>query len=73
MAAPALPLEIAKPARPFDLHIRVLGEQAFVSESSFMRFQTPGISWQKLEGNLWNHSCLLADLTDRSATHIPST
>ena len=72
MVAPTLPLEMVKPVRPFDLHIRVLGERAFVSESSFMRFQTRDITWRKLEGNLWTHSCLRSDLTNRSLTHIPS-
>lgn len=70
---PSIPLETRKPPRPFDLQVRVIGAQAFVDETSFIRFKANDISWYKLEGNLWSHACLLRDLTDTSLTHIPST
>jgi hypothetical protein len=69
----ALPLEVSKATRPFDLRVRVVADRAFVNESSFMRFRTGDITWHKLEGNLWSHSCLLRDLTDLSLGHVPST
>ena len=70
---PSIPVEQSKPPRPFDLGIRVIGERAFVTESSFVRFKPNDISWYKLEGNLWSHSCALRDLTNTRLTHIPST
>ena len=70
---PSIPLEVRKPTRPFDLRVRIVGEHAFVDETSFVRFKPLDISWHKLEGTLWSHSCLVRDLTDTSLSHVPST
>jgi hypothetical protein len=58
---------------PYNMTIRKLGKHAFVSTASTARFQSGGITWYKLEGNLDAYQCLAADLTDEHLTHIPNT
>lgn len=67
------PLPSGQGERPYDLRVRTLGEQAFIDDVSFTRFQSGGISWYKLEGNLWSYACRAADLTNPALTHIPNT
>ncbi len=59
---------------PFgEMRIQTVGGHAFVSSAKFARFQTGGISWFKLEGDLTDYACSAADLTNAALTHIPST
>ena len=70
---PAYPVEQLTPSRPFDLHISVVNDHAFVTESSFIRLKPGNISWWKLEGTMTSHSCQLRDLREGSRTHTPSS
>jgi hypothetical protein len=55
------------------LRVRVLGEHAFIDDVNFARFQSGGIDWHKLEGNLWSYVCKATDLANEKLTHIPNT
>ena len=67
------PLPSGQGERPYDLRVRVLGNCAFIDDVSFQRFQSGGISWHKLEGNLWSYACKASDIADQALKHIPST
>ncbi len=67
------PVESSENKVPFALDYRVVGEKVFVTRRGFTRFQTPDITWHKLEANLVSHACELEDLTNPDLTHIPST
>ncbi len=67
------PADKAEAKMPYDMRIRRLGSHAWITTSSFARFQTPGISWFKLEGNFEDYACLTADLDNPARTHIPNT
>ena len=72
-AAASYPVESLKPDRPYDLRVKVVGDQAFVTETGFTRLQPGGIAWWKLEGQLVSHTCRAADLTNPKLSHIPNT
>ena len=59
-------------AVPYGMRVRRLGRSAIVETSAFARFQTPGIAWHKLEGNLEDYVCQAAVLDDPAATHVPN-
>ena len=67
------PVESSEEEVPFTLDYRIVGDKAFVTRRGFTRFQTPGITWHKLEADLVSHACSVADLTSSDLTHIPST
>ncbi|WP_439486841.1 DUF1838 family protein [Blastomonas fulva] len=70
----AMPLDMgpgADGAMPYAMRIRRLGRTATIETSAFHRFKTPDISWHKLEGNLEDYICAVADLDNPQATHIP--
>ena len=67
------PVEFSEDGVPFSLDYRVVGTKAFVTRRGFTRFQTPGITWHKLEADLVSHACDLRDLVNQDLTHISST
>lgn len=70
----ARPLGLLDPpsaTMPYGMRIRRAGPTAVIETSAFHRFQSPGISWHKLEGNLDDYVCRTADL-DSEMPHVPS-
>lgn len=67
------PVESSEKDTPFMLDYKYVGDAAFVTRRGFTRFQTPDITWHKLEADFVSHACALADLTNPDLTHIPST
>jgi hypothetical protein len=62
----------AKPD-PYRMRIQRLGSRSFISTTSMARFQSGGISWFKLEGNLDSYNCATSDLENTKLTHIPNS
>ena len=67
------PVESSEDNVPFTLDYRIVGSKAFFTRRGFTRFQTPDITWRKLEADLVSHACELKDLVNPNLTHIPST
>ena len=59
-------------AMPYNMRIRRLGRIATIDTSSFARFKPADTDWYKLEGNLEDYVCRVADLDNPDATHIPN-
>jgi hypothetical protein len=72
-ATPPYPVELSKPERPFDLRVKVVGDQAFINETTFSRLKPGGISWWKLEGQMISHTARAADVSNPKLTRIPNT
>ena len=72
-AAAAYPVENEQGKRPYELRVRVVGDNAFVTETAFNRLKPGNIAWWKLEGSMTSHACRLADLGNRDLTYIPNT